>query len=488
MPTDGVGHQEFCPHPIRGGEKNRILVSTCRKVEPTGESTETINRARPRRRARGRLDRLDQFRSGGDIDTGILIRGPLNAPLALARLLRYIGARPKGTKIMEPGRFAMAPLRKLAAISVLGIAVLPSTVGKLPATEAYTIANVGVDNTAADAALARRNALASGQREALARLIKRLVPIADQSRFPKLADENITALVRSFEIEEEKVAPNRYIGLVRYRFKSRAVGELLRGNGISYAKSPGEALLVLPVYTAGGTTVLWGERNSWHAAWAELPPSDGLREVLVPIGDLTDILTYDVAYPPAKKPSPGADGIAQRYGAGETMTVSAELTTGPDESVSAVEVEIGPLNSREGQVTTYRNVAGGTIESLLAAAAEATRNQLEESWKSSNLLRFDHEETLDVDITFTGHAGWLDIRRRLDGMTIVRDIAIAQISPRFARVTLHYLGDRTRLEDALGKSALRLDHESGVWRLSHAEVASPQPAHLPFEPAFPPPP
>ena len=391
-------------------------------------------------------------------------------PSLLPNLSVILARRPKGTKIMELERFAMAPPRKIAAITV--VALLVSLEQASHAADVFTLANVAVDETAADAAAARKIALAVGQRQALARLVKRLVPLIDQSRFPPLMDEDITGLVRSFEIEREKVAPNRYIASVNFRFKPRAISALMRAHHISYAESAGDALLVLPVLTAGGNTELWGEFNPWLAAWAALPPSDGLREVIVPIGDLTDILAFDVVASSSVSQFPDPQAIASRYGAGETIVIGATLADATSHAVSAVEVSIGgPEKSRR---TIYRGTVGGTVQTLLAAAAEATRNQLEEDWKSANLLRFDRVGTLDVDITYDGFSDWLDIRRRLDDLVLVRDVVIDQISPRFARVTLHYLGDRVRLEEALAKFSLRLDRGAGVWLLRPANQVDPE--------------
>ena len=370
---------------------------------------------------------------------------------------------------MELERFAMAPPRKMAAITML--AVLISLEQASLAADVFTVANVAVDETAADAAAARKTSLAAGQRQALARLVKRLVPLVDQSRFPPLLDEDINGLVRSFEIGREKVAPNRYIASVKFRFKPRAISALLRAHHISYAESAGDAVLVLPVLTAGGNTVLWGEFNPWLAAWTGLPPNDGLREMIVPIGDLTDILAFDVVASPSLSQTPDPRVIASRYGAGETIVVGATLAEATSQTVSAVEVSIG--GSDMSRRTIYQGAAGGTVETLLAAAARATRNQLEEDWKSANLLRFDRVGTLDVDITYDGFSDWLDIRRRLDDLVLIRDVVIDQISPRFARVKLHYLGDRVRLEEALAKSALRLDRGAGVWLLRPADQIEP---------------
>ena len=103
--------------------------------------------------------------------------------------------------------------------------------------------------------------------------------------------------------------------------------------------------------------------------------------------------------------------------------------------------------------------------STIALAAATTRRQLEVEWKEANLLRFDRESRLAIDIPLTGVSDWLDIRDRLAGIALIRKFEITAMSSRFARAVLHYLGEDQQLVGALARNDLRLVREADFWLL-----------------------
>ncbi|MFA5041249.1 MAG: hypothetical protein WC464_06430 [Bdellovibrionales bacterium] len=87
-------------------------------------------------------------------------------------------------------------------------------------TEPYTITNVNADVTADTAAHARDKALMQAQREAYKRLCARFKA---PNNSDKLSDDDIAALVQSFEVQRERVSAVRYIGVYTIRFNPSAV-------------------------------------------------------------------------------------------------------------------------------------------------------------------------------------------------------------------------------------------------------------------------
>ncbi len=113
----------------------------------------------------------------------------------------------------------------------------------------------------------------------------------------------------------------------------------------------------------------------------------------------------------------------------------------------------------------YNGEPDETLDDVLARAARATRTRLEEAWKRANLLRFDREASLTVDVPLDGLDGWLDIRHRLNQVARVRAMKVTAISARLARVDLRYLGNPEQLASALANSGLALSREADLWVL-----------------------
>ncbi|MFQ5784377.1 MAG: DUF2066 domain-containing protein [Alphaproteobacteria bacterium] len=361
----------------------------------------------------------------------------------------------------------MAATRRLVAlVVVLGLGVLAPKGASAAGGDVFTVAGVAVDVTASDAESAREQARIGGQRMALERLLKRIVPAVHYDRLPKPEDAAITDLVEGFEVADERVAPNRYIASLTFHFKPADVGALLRDHRVPYALTRSRPLLVLPLFRTREALLLWDDSNPWRLAWLGLPPADGLIEVIVPLGELADITLIDAAQAAAGERAL-LKRLAERYGAGEVAVVEAVVDR--DSLVDTPTVRVALKRYRDEGVRigggTYSGMAWDTLESVLAVAARATRSQIEEEWKEANLLRFDQEESIAVDISFKDLGEWLDIRRRLSGLALVRNFEIAALSPRFARVVVHYLGDSRQLSGALANRDLDLSKEADLWIL-----------------------
>ncbi|MEE8532837.1 MAG: DUF2066 domain-containing protein [Alphaproteobacteria bacterium] len=370
----------------------------------------------------------------------------------------------------------MAVTRRLVAlIVVVAWAVLAPALGSQAAEHAavFSISGVAVDVTAKDAARARSRARIEGQRRALERLLRRIVPAADYARIPDLDDHDVTDLVQGFEVSNERVAPERYRALLTFHFKPNAVGAVLRNANTPYAVMSSRPVLVLSLYRVGNELLLWDDDNPWRAVWANLPPSDGLVPVIVPIGELADITLIDARQAREGERDLLAE-LAERYDAGEVVVVEAEFER--DTLLGAPTVSVAMRRYREEGMRigggTYSGTPRATIESVLVAAAEATRMQLEEEWKEINLLHFDRADSLAIDIPLAGLEDWLDIRGRLSDLALVRRVEIAALSARFARVMLHYFGDPQQLAAALANMDLDLGREADLWILRRYDAGA----------------
>ena len=467
--------------PIGARDQQRIAVTGGGQVEQAAIAANLGRGAGSRSGAGEWPDGLDQRRTGGDVDSRVLVgvgifgnaapRSRCDSPLEYGAYRAEYAAL-NMLNILHRERFAMATMvqpRRLGVLLILvigGLIVNRSAVGAVAVDPAFTIAGVAVDVTAEDATMARIEALAQGQRLSFRRLLERLVSLADYDRLPTPPVPVITELVRGFEVADERVGPDRYIASLTFHFKPQEVGRLLRDYNIPYAASASEPIIVLPLFRRSGELMLWEDGNPWRAAWARLTPSNSLVPVIVPFGELVDMEIISAVQAEAGDRE-RLDRLSERYGAGEAIIIDA------------VESGISPAGGPRVAVTVRRfqgpgvRVAGGTydgmmsdsLEQVLALAAMTTRGQLEDEWKEANLLRFDRESSLAIDIPLKGISDWLDIRDRLAGITLIRKLEITALSPRFARAVLHYLGDDQQLIGALARNDLSIVREADFWLL-----------------------
>jgi hypothetical protein len=368
----------------------------------------------------------------------------------------------------------LGPVRAVAL--VLGVVwTLAAGGAAAQIADVFEVRGVNVDVTAKTAAAAREQALVEGERAAFERLMQRLTLSTDQEKLPKPSRDDLAAVVKDFAVAEEKTSAVRYLASLDYRFKAKEIRQLLKFNDLAFAETVSKPVLVLPVFEAAGAPVLWDDPNPWREAWMARPPQDGLVPLILPLGDLADISGID-AIQAVNGDFARLGAMAQRYGAGETLVARAVRKTESETGRPAVDLFVARFGSAPEPGTTaltFVATAEEGIEELLVRAAIGLTQEVEEAWKQDNLLQFGQEAVLAVTIPISGLRAWLEVRKRLTGVTVVRRTELVLLSRDEVRVNLHHIGDLSQLGVALRQADLALSQEGDVWTLQPAMASSP---------------
>ncbi|SLN48616.1 DUF2066 domain-containing protein [Oceanibacterium hippocampi] len=341
--------------------------------------------------------------------------------------------------------------------------------GDALARDIFSVEGIAVDRSAASAAEARVQALRDGQREALGLLLRRLTLKADHGRLPSLSDTDLTTVVKSIGIDNEKTSPTRYLASLSVSFKPNEIRSLLRNAGIPFSETLSKPMLVLPVYRTAGGPVLWDSGSEWFNAWAAIERPDSVIPVILPLGDIDDIATISADAALAGNQE-AIDRMVARYNVAELLVAEAAIV---DTTVDGN----GTVNGGQLALALYRYGAGGpqsrvenfalsgTTAEILAQGARLSVESLEDAWKADNLLRFGEEGVLSALVPLTDLSGWLTVRDRLERAAAVRRIDLAALTVTDAQVVLHYLGSPEQLAVALAQLDLSLAEEGGYWTL-----------------------
>lgn len=211
--------------------------------------------------------------------------------------------------------------------------------------------DVMVDRTAANAVVAREQALNDVRREAFRKLAERHMTPGAYANFRMPDDRTIAGLVQDFEIKGEQLSTTRYVGKFSVRFRDGVrnyinipaaprdvvtqpvtqpwrqlpgdagavqagtdtvvIGgdeEGMTGNmgntgaaqgtlqaGVTPRQVVGRVAapsLLLPYYeNMAGKTILWEDPNPWRDAWQRMPAGNSqiVNNIVIPLGDISDI-------------------------------------------------------------------------------------------------------------------------------------------------------------------------------------------------------
>lgn len=338
------------------------------------------------------------------------------------------------------------------------------------AREVFTVADVAVDVTAENVAAARETALAEGEQAAFRRLLERLTLRSDHGSLPATGRGQVAAYVQDLSVADEKTSAVRYLAKLTFRFKAEAVRRFLSAQGIPFAETLSKPVVVLPVYQTAGTALLWDDPNPWREAWRKAPVPDGLVPWLLPVGDLPDVATIGAEQAVAGDEQ-RLTAVAQRYRT--TDAVVAAATLGIDQQkgghmLRATVARYGASPSRGRIEVDFAANAGESIDIILARAAAEVARLIEDNWKRENLVQLGREAVAAVSVPIGGLGDWLDVRRRLGSVAIVRRADIVMLSRTEVRINLHYVGEADQLVLALQQADLQLQREGNLWVLSPA--------------------
>ena len=341
----------------------------------------------------------------------------------------------------------------------------------------YDVTGIAVDRTADTAAIARQEAIVEAHRRAFDRLIARLVPADQRINLPVPVHADIVPMVLSFGIDEEKTSRVRYIGSLSFRFSRAEVRQFLRNAGATFAETRSKPVLLLPVLDSGGAKLLWDDPNPWFAAWNEVPPSDGLVPLRLPVGDLADI--RDIS---AEQASAGStaqiDIIGERYGAATVVIAEAVVDLVTVSGQRNVNVSLrylgGPWSDRTG-IRIFRILETETDADALKRIALETSRQIEEDWKRDNILQLDSSDNLVADIALNELREWVEMRRRLRDIAFLQNTQLVMLSRTQATVRLTYFGNPGQLRTALAQRDLVLERGAVNWILRDARAPVPPP-------------
>jgi hypothetical protein len=383
--------------------------------------------------------------------------------------------------ILEPVGDAMPPTALGAALGVwrsharaivrsagflltlwLGLAAIPAA-----AQGVFTVEGIRVDATAADANAAREVAFAGGTREAYRKLLEQIVPREYYARLPDPRPADLTAMVFSLQVENERTSPTRYLANLTVNFRRDAVRSLLQRSNVPFAETASRPVLIVPVYTSAGATLLWDDPNPWRQAWSFARNRNSLAPMVLANGDLTDVGLISAAQA-ANADRARLAAVAARYGVEDVLVAQANLRFEIGSRVPSIDVVLrrfGPA----GEGTTiegYRGDAAEPVQTLLNRAVESIVTGIEDRWKRENLLAFGNEAVLSANVPLASLSDWIGIRQRLERAPEIKAVDLAEVSTTSAQVLLRYFGEAGRLVVALAQRGLVLSQAGGYWTLS----------------------
>ncbi|MDX2203485.1 MAG: DUF2066 domain-containing protein [Hyphomicrobiaceae bacterium] len=360
-----------------------------------------------------------------------------------------------------------------------------------PADTVFTIGNYPVEARADNAVAAKDRALADGQRAAFRSLLKRLVPVTSHPRLKSVKVPKPGDLIEGMRVRAERNSATDYIASLDFSFQPRAVRALLQQHGLSFVEQQAPVAVVIPAWRAAPDAPPRDD-PSWTGVWKGLDLEHALSPVkLAPLrpelapeavaalaaGDgaairgLVTAVRSELVVVALAEPDPAKGKLnvtlAGRDAVG-AFTLKRAYRIDPSDPNYAAElagvVSLGVLEGRWKAVSEPSSGATAPpppahVPAPAGPTAYAPQPQPMPAPAASG-------SALQVAVEFRGMSEWQDISRKLAATPGIRDLDVAGLSARGARVTFRYADDPQRLAQSLEAQGLSLRSAGGTWVLS----------------------
>lgn len=356
------------------------------------------------------------------------------------------------------------------------------------------IGGIKVDVAAKDAESARLAGWRLAQRQGFTALWAKMHnrPLSEA---PKVPDSTLDGIVSSIAIEDERIAPGRYIATLQVLFDRSRSAALLGAEGPVRRSAP---MLLIPVLVSGGTATTVELRNPWQRAWAEYRTANSAIDYVRISGQGIDPLLVTAAQ--VRRPGRAMwRNLVDFYGAADVLVATAQVRRlypgGP--SVATFSGSFGPDRQLLGSFTLRAN-SSADLPRMMAEGVQRM-DALYTSWLASGGLQPDQsllppppppvedveeeeegpaapvDQTIQMAVTSPySPVGWL---RSIPGVASVQEIG-AQV------LVVRYRGSPGQLAAALNARGWQTSSASGVFTITGYAPPPAQPAQ-PAQPAAP---
>ncbi len=324
----------------------------------------------------------------------------------------------------------------------------------------YLVESVAVNVASKSPSGARNAAVASARRDAFLILLTRLemnINLADN-----ITDDEISDMVRSEQIDGEKIAGNSYSATFNIMFAKDFVDHILLKKKLKTSEEKNvktqnveESFLLIPVKTLKRKTILWEENNDWKKAVEKNLSKKSQNKFIVPDSDVANIAVLN------------RDNVALvEYSSLEPMLTRYKsaaaylLFFSFDDIENKVTINVSYIRKlQKKQIKlSFINVDLLQPDALIDKVAEKTIDYLLSTQSSENKVLNSNLVRFGIYIGSMGN--WLMIKNKIENSNLVNQLNIESISRDYAVISVNYVDVRVPIEEAFAKIGISLNKKS----------------------------
>lgn len=324
----------------------------------------------------------------------------------------------------------------------------------------YMVSNVTASASAKSAGDSKIIATNNARREAFTTLLSRLSVSSAVAN--DISADDISDMVRSEHIAEEKIAGNNYSATFNILFARSAVERLLKDKAVKKDVVVEDSYLVIPVkilkqkanVNNNQKFALWEENNEWKAVVEKALKAKNLNKFIIPENDISNVSIINQENADKLEYSQ-LEPLFARY---KVMGVYVVFFYFDDieNKVSITVKNIRKLQKKQVKLS-FVNINRLAYDALLGKVADKTIEYLISS-QNDNGAKMSNTVKFEVQITSFGN--WTMMKNKIEGSNLISQMNIEAISKDYVRISVDYVGTDPDIVSAFAKMGLSLNKKT----------------------------
>jgi len=321
----------------------------------------------------------------------------------------------------------------------------------------YLINNVFVSASGKSPNAARTSATEQAHRNAFGILLGRLS--IDEGFGDNISSDEISDIVHSEQITNEKIAGNNYSANFNIAFSESFVSNLLAGKNISKENVKQEIFLIIPIKNTKKKSLLWEKTNDWKLAWETSISAHPNSKIKLLKGDVDDVASINPEMADEANFSIFEASLT-KYKADAVMIIYFNF----DEIENKVSLNLKTIRKFQNKQIklSFVNVNQLNSTDLLSKVVEKTIEHISNSKEASG----GNKSTIDIDIPISNLGDWTIMKSRLENINFLEEMRVNSIARDLVKITIKFDKNTGDIVDLFGKYNFELrKDESGQYLL-----------------------
>ncbi|MCE3232702.1 MAG: hypothetical protein K0R98_959 [Rickettsiaceae bacterium] len=323
-------------------------------------------------------------------------------------------------------------------IYLIIIGILLAFTQKADAAGLFTINNIEVSSDGDSAKQAKDNAITSAYNQAYKQLLGRIITSTPEDKWPSPNQEELSELVRGFDIVKEKVTQKHYKATLNVTFRKELIEKLLQVNKIEYVSTVSDPVIILPLFSADGTDMLWEESNPWAISWKKALASGGYTKFIVPQSHIT----VEQLSSSEQSDKDALSTLMDQYSSKKLLLAKASKTE--NNGLIELVVTLTYLNSEIPETSNLSfkaETSTDTLESLMQKAATQIISDADAKWKQAQTISQSSGSQINVNIPISSLDEWNNIRKSISGLGFIKSMRSKYITVGYVSVDFNFEGN-----------------------------------------------